>query len=147
MNNPASASLPAFGVGIVFSFFKHFDSVTEKNTFWLYVGTVSLDLLFVAVVVIIRHNSLPQRTLSLCLMVRLKCLCSAHREIICNPPPPPPHTLTFECARKKRLIYPFPDAGHSWDILQGWWPLFASSLPLPLYSAFWLVPCHLSLVL
>ena len=77
----------------VFSFFRHFDSVVEKKTFCLHVGTISLDLLFVAVVIIRR---LPQRTLSLCLTVKLKCLCSAHREIICA------STLTFECLQERR---------------------------------------------
>ena len=39
-------------------------------------------LLFVAVVIIIIHNGLPQRILPLCLTVKLKCFCSAQREII-----------------------------------------------------------------
>ena len=45
------------------------------------------DFLFVAVVTIIIHTGLPQRTLPLCLTVKLKCLCLVHRETIWPCPP------------------------------------------------------------
>ena len=55
------------------------------------------DLLFIAFVITIIYNSLPQRTLPLCLTVKLKCLCLAHRKIIWPCPP----------VKKKRLTHPF----------------------------------------
>ena len=44
-------------------------------------------MLFIAFVIIIIHNGLPQGTLPLCLNVKLKCLCSAHKETIWPGPP------------------------------------------------------------
>ena len=116
--------------------------VFEKNTFWLHVGTVSLDLLFVAVVIIIRHKSLPQRTLTLCLMVKLKCLCSAQREIIWP-------SLTLNVCKKEEINI---SLSWCWSFLETFCRAdgpyyFTSLLPLPLYSAFYPVPPHLSLVL
>ena len=40
------------------------------------------DLLLIAFIITVIHNGLPQRTLPLCLTVKLKCLWLAHREII-----------------------------------------------------------------
>ena len=54
----------------------------RRSQLWLHVGSRFFDLLFIAAVIIIMHNGLPHRTLPLCLNVKLKCLCSAHREII-----------------------------------------------------------------
>ena len=80
---------------------------------------ISFDLLFIAFVIIIIHNGLPQRTLPDC---KLKCLCSA-RETICPCPPV-----------NRRLTHPFLSPR---DVLQDWIPFhFTPSLPFPLYSAF-----------
>ena len=65
-----------------------------------------IDLFSFAFVIIIIQNVLPQRILPLCLTVELKCLFSAHREIIW-----PCHL--WIAARKKRLTHPFPEAGCS----------------------------------
>ena len=54
----------------------------RRSQLWLHVGSRFFDLLFIAAVITIMHNGLPHRTLPLCLNVKLKCLCSAHREII-----------------------------------------------------------------
>ena len=42
------------------------------NPWWNYF----FDLLFIAFVIIIIQNDLPQRILPLCLIIKLKCLCS-----------------------------------------------------------------------
>jgi len=91
------------------------------------------DLLFVADVTIIIHIDLPQRTLTLCLTVRLKCLCYTHREIIWSWPP------VKTTKTEKRLTQPFQSLTISGDILQNWRSFhFSSPLPFLLYSAFWL---------
>ena len=68
------------------------------------------DLLFVAAVIIIIYNGLPQKTQSLCLTVGLKCLCSAHREIIWHFPP-------VNGCRKEEINISLPQAGHFWRCL------------------------------
>ena len=50
----------------------------------LFVTIITKRMLSIA---LSKHNDLPQGTLSLCLNVKLKCLCSAHRE---TPWPCPP---------------------------------------------------------
>ena len=72
------------------------------------------DLLFIAFVITIIYNSLPQRTLPLCLTVKLKCLCLAHRKIIWPCPP----------VKKKRLTHPFQRLALPRDVQQVWTPLF-----------------------
>ena len=72
------------------------------------------DLLFIAFVITIIYNSLPQRTLPLCLAVKLKCFCLAHREIIWPCPP----------VKKKRLTHPFQRLVLPRDVPQDWTPLF-----------------------
>ena len=102
----------------------------RSSQLWLCVGSCFFDLLFVAAVIIIIHNGLPHRTLPLCLNVKLKCLCSAHREIIWPCP----------CVNgyRKDINTPLPKAGPSQRCFARLKTLFTSSLPLPLYSAFWL---------
>ena len=51
-------------------------TVTRKIQFWYHVRSVSLTCLFVALVIIVIHNGLPQRIRPLCLTLKLKCLCS-----------------------------------------------------------------------
>ena len=58
----------------------------QRSQFWLHVGNCFFDLLFVAFVIIITHNTLPQRTLPLCLTAS-KVLCSPHRGRIWLCPP------------------------------------------------------------
>ena len=48
--------------------------VAGKSQFWL-CWNCCFDLLFIAIVIIITQNGLPQRILPLCLTVKLKCLC------------------------------------------------------------------------
>ena len=76
-----------------------------------------LDLLFVAFVIIIIQNGLPQSILPLCLTVKLKCLCSES----CPPVGGRKEEInTSSCPRLAIL-------GDCW---QDWWPFyFVSSLP------------------
>ena len=85
-------------------------------------------LLFVAVVIIITHNGLPQRILPLCLTVKLKCFCSAQREIIwtCLP--------VNSYNKEKRWTHPFQRLAISGDVFQDWRSFHCTSpLPLPLF--------------
>ena len=91
------------------------------------------DLLFVAVVTVIIHIDLPQRTLTLCLTVKLKCLCYTQKEIIW--PCPPVKTTKTE----KRLTQPFQRLTLPGNSFQDWRSFHVSSpLSFFLYSAFWL---------
>ena len=101
----------------------------EKNWFWLHVGTAPFDLLSLAIAVISKHKGLPQRPTPLCLAVKLKCLCSAHRETIW---PFPPMKGRDEHTPSKgwplgEMFYKTEDAFY-----------FSSSLSLALSSVFWL---------
>ena len=107
--------------------------VVEENQFWLHVGTL-FDLLFIAFVIIIIHNGLPQRTLPLCLTIKLKCLCSAHSEIL-RPCP------FVNCYKKEDINPPLLKAGPSGDVVQDW-RSFLLSLPTASPSLF----CLLTLV-
>ena len=103
--------------------------VVERNRLWLPVGTVPFDLLFLAIAIIAIHNGLPQRTLTLCLAVKLKCLCSAHRETVW---PFPPLKGRGEYTPSKgrplgEMFYKTEDPFY-----------FPSSLSLALSSVFWL---------
>ena len=49
---------------------------------WLHIENYFFELLFIASIITVIHNVLPKRTLPLCLTVKLKSLCSAHREIL-----------------------------------------------------------------
>ena len=54
---------------------------------WLHIENYLFELLFIASIITVIHNVLPKRTLPLCLTVKLKSLCSAHREILWPCPP------------------------------------------------------------
>ena len=72
-------------------------------------------------VIIIIHNVLPQGTLPLCQDVKLKCLCSAHRETMWPCPP------VNDCRKEEINTCP--------PILPDKWPFyFTSSPPLLLCS-------------
>ena len=77
-------------------------------------------------IVVSIHDGLPRGTLPLCLNVKLKCLCSAHRETL----------PTCEWLQKRRNEHiPFLMLAKSGDILQDLWPFyFTSSPPPPLCS-------------
>ena len=51
-------------------------NVAGKSQFWPHVGIISLICFSLFFVIIIIPNGLPQRTLPLCLTVKLKCFCS-----------------------------------------------------------------------
>ena len=102
----------------------------RRSQLWLHVGNRFFDMLFIAFVITIIYNSLPQRTLP---YWKLKCLCSAHREIIWASP------SMNRYNKKKRLIHPVQRLAILGDVLEDWRPFhFTSPLPLLLYSAFWL---------
>lgn len=103
--------------------------VVEKNRLWLPVGTVSFDLLFLAIAIIVLRNGLPQRTMSLCLAVKLECLCSAHRETIW-PFPPMKGRDEHTPSKDRPLGEMFYKTEDPFD--------FPSSLSLALCSVFWL---------
>ena len=83
--------------------------------------------LWLPFIIIIVLSGLPGDPVPL-LDCKLKCLCSAHGEIV------PAHLWIEETNT------PLPKAGHSLgDVLKDWRPFeFTSPLHLPLYSAFWL---------
>ena len=87
--------------------------------------------IWLAVVIIIIRNGLPQRTLPLCLTIKLKCLCSAHSEIF-RPCPP------VNCYKKEDINPPLLKAGPSGDVLQDW-RSFLLSLPTASPSLFCLL--------
>ena len=74
----------------------------RRSQFWLHVRNCFFDLLFIAFVIIIIQNALPQRILPTCLTV-LKCLCSE----LCPP-----------VDGRKKLTHPLPEACHSRRCLQ-----------------------------
>ena len=75
------------------------------NEWALHIMWLKYWVLFIAViaVIIIIHNGFPQRTQPFCL---LKCLCSAHREIMGPCPPVNGH--------KGEINSPLPKSGASW---------------------------------
>ena len=85
------------------------------------------DLLFVAIVIIIERNRLPQKTLPFCLTVNVPFLSSQGDE------------LTLPSYEKKKLTHTFQRLAHP-DMFCKIEDLFyfASSVSLALYSAFWL---------
>ena len=65
-------------------------------------------------------------TLTLCLNVKPKCLCSGKH---------PDPVYLWVAAEKRKLTHPLPEAGHSRRYLQGLWPFyFTCSPPPPLCS-------------
>ena len=77
------------------------------------------------------HNGLPRGTLSLCLKIKPKCLCSGKY-------PDPVHL--WMAARNKKLTHPLPEAGHSRRYLQILWPFllyFLISSPSLFYKRSW----------
>ena len=105
-----------------------------RSQFWLHVENYFFNLLFIAVVIIIVHAGLPQRTLPLCLTIKLKCLCSAHSEIF-RPCP------FVSCYKKGDINPPLLKAGPSGDVVQDW-RSFLLFLPTASPSVF----CLLTLV-
>ena len=85
------------------------------------------DVLFVAIVIIIERNGLPQKTLPFCLTVNVPFLSSQGDE------------LTLPSYEKKKLTHTFQRLAHP-DMFCKIEDLFyfASSVSLALYSAFWL---------
>ena len=90
--------------------FWEWEIVAGRSQFWLHIGSSFFDLLFIAFVITIIHTDLPPKTLSLCLFVKLKSLCSAHRESDC----PPVNSYN----KKKKLIHHFQRFTLSGDLLQ-----------------------------
>ena len=83
-----------------------------------------LNFFFVVFLIAIIHNVLPQRTLPLCLTVKVPLFSSQGDKLTCE---------------KKSLTYHFPEADHSQRCfvrLKALWLYFPTSSPL--YSAFWL---------
>ena len=83
-------------------------SVTGKSQFWLHVGSVSLTLtlLFIAFVIIIIHNGLPQGNLPLCLNVKLSAFVQLTGRLS-NP------AHLWVAVDKKKLTHPLPNAGQA----------------------------------
>ena len=104
--------------------------VAERIQFWSHVGTV-FDLLFGAVVIIIIYDEVPQKTQPCCLTAGLNCLCSAHREVIW------PYTSVITYRREQINTF-LSEVSSSWSCFASLIApfYFASSLPLPLHSAF-----------
>ena len=65
------------------------------------------DLLFIVLAIMSIHNGLHHRTLLLCLIVKLKCLCSAHRQLTWPYPP-------VNGCDKEEINTFLPQACHSW---------------------------------
>ena len=102
---------PLFPTGLWNGFWK-WEIVAGRSQFWLPIGNSFSDLLFIAFVIAIIHTVLPQKTLPLCLIVKLKSLCSAHRERIW------PCPLVNSYNKKKKLIHCFQRLALSGDVLQ-----------------------------
>ena len=100
--------------------FWEWEIVAGRSQFWLHIGSSFFDLLFIAFVITITHTDLPQKTLSLCLFVKLKSLCSAHRESDCPP--------VNSYSKKKKLIHHFQRFTLSGDVLQRLQTIFTSFL-------------------
>ena len=84
-------------------------------------------MLIVAFVIIIIHNGLPQGNLPLCLNVKLKCLCSVHRETTS------PHPPVDVSRKKKKLTHPLMRLAIPQGYLQNLRPFdFTYSSPPPL---------------
>ena len=102
---------PLFPTGLWNGFWK-WEIVAGRSQFWLYIGNSFSDLLFIAFVIAIIHTGVPQKILPLCLIVKLKSLCSAHRERIW------PCPLVNSYNKKKKLIHHFQRLALSGDVLQ-----------------------------
>ena len=130
---------PLFPTGLWNGFWK-WEIVAGRSQFWLPIGNSFSDLLFIAFVIAIIHTVLPQKTLPLCLIVKLKSLCSAHRERIW------PCPLVNSYNKKKKLIHCFQRLALSGDVLQECRPflLYFFTAP-PLFCLLTSVPHCLSL--
>lgn len=77
-----------------------------------------LTCFFLALLSIAIHNGLPQRTLTLCLAVKLKCLCSSSQG----------DSLTFPTIERKRWTHPLQRSALGRDVLKDWRPFLLSFL-------------------